>query len=418
MIRGEWECFGRAFAVADNKFREIYEDGTWDERGTLNSSDGIVQLSNNTTQICLVDGNYGYIFTLATNAFTVITSSGWRGSKTVDFVDDYFIFVAPDTGVYYISQLGDGTTEDPLDFASAEGLPDNLVAAKALHREVWLFGTDSVQVASDTGAALFPFETIQGAFIEYGCAAAYSVAKSANTIFWLGNDKEGQGVVWMATGYMPQRVSTFAIEYAIQRYSDISDAIGYTYQEDGHYFYVLSFPTGNATWVFDVNLQLWHERAYFKDGKFSRHRANCHMFAFGKHLVGDYASNLIYEQSLDIYDDNGQEIKVVRAAPHISDEDALEYIFHRRLQIDMETGIGLTSGVDSDPQVMLRWSDDGGHTWSKEHWKSAGKIGQYLARAVWRALGRSRDRVYEMSMTSACKKTIIAANITTTRGTN
>lgn len=416
--RGSHEVLGRSFEVFGNILYEIFSDGSFISRGTLITGTGFVSIDNNGLQICIVDGPNGYIFTLATNAFVNITDPYFTGATTVTFIDGYFMFNRPQTQVYYISAIYDGTTGDPLDFASAEGSPDNLVGLIALHKEVWLFGDESIEVAYDSGAADFPFARIPGAFIEYGCAAPYSIAKTANTVFWLGKDKWGQGMVWMAQAYQPQRISTYAVEFAIQQYGDISDAVAYTYQEDGHYFYVLNFTNANTTWVYDVGMNLWHERAAFIDGSYARNRAQNHIFAFGKHLVADYQNGNVYIQSLDVFTDNGDVIRRMRTAQHLADD--LEYMYYNKLQIDMETGIGLNNGgiADTDPQLMLQWSDDGGHVYSNEHWRSAGKIGSFKWRAIWRRLGRSRDRVFRLVITCSCKIFLVAAHADIEAGTN
>lgn len=407
----------RSFAVAGNKLYEIFSDFTYTERGTLLTSVGAVDVADNGAQLCIVDGANGYILTFATDVFGSITTN-WRGSNTVAYLHGYFMWAEPDTNVYYWSAINDGYTIDPLDFASAEGSPDNIVAIQTIHEQFAMLGTSSIEFIYDAGTSPNPFARVQGVFVEYGCAAPQSVVKSANTMFWLGSDKEGTGLVFMANGYQPQKISTQAVELAIQSYSDISDAVGYTYQEDGHYFYVLNFPQANTTWVYDINVEQWHERAYFFDGEYSRHLANSHIFAFNKHLVGDYQSGIIYEQSLAFNDDNGVPKRWLRRCPHIA--DTLQYIYYKSLQIDMQMGIGLNDGgiQDTDPQLMLRWSDDGGYTWSNEHTVSAGKIGQYKARAIWRRLGRSRDRIFEVAGVFNCKTFLINGLLDTEAGSN
>ena len=377
-------------------------------------------MSDNGRQLVIVDGANGYILTLATNVFARITSGGWRGADTVCYIDGYFIFDQPDSGIYYITSLYDGFTIDSLDFASAEGNPDNLVAVAAVHKQLWLLGTASIEVAYNAGTPDFPFQQIQGAFIEYGCAAAQSVATTANTIFWLGKDRQGSGIVFMAEGYQPRRISTFAVEYAIQQYGTLSDAVGYTYQEDGHYFYALNFPSASTTWVYDIGIGEWHERAYFNlvSGEYERHRGQCHTYCFNKHLVGDYVNGKVYEQSLSIYDDAGNPKRWLRACAHLSDD--LQYIFYNKFQLDMQVGVGLESGniQDTDPQVMLQWSDDGGHAWSNEYWSGAGQIGEYKKRVIWRRLGRSRDRIFRVAGMSATKIFLINGHIDTEAGLN
>jgi hypothetical protein len=333
----------------------------------------------------------------------------------VAYLDGYFVFNQPDSQIIWVSQLLDGTSVDPLDFASAEGSPDGVVGLIADHRELWVFGTDSVEVWYDSGAADFPLQRIQGAFNEIGCVSAYTIAKMDNGLFWLGTDARGQGIVYRANGYTGVRISTHAVEYAIAQYGNISDAIAYTYQQEGHAFYVLTFPSGNATWVYDVATQAWHERAGFVDGEFMRHRSNCQCNFGGNIIVGDFANGNIYTFDLDVYADNGDIQKWLRSWRALpTGQNNLKRTAHHSLQLDCETGVGLNTGQGSDPEVMLRWSDDGGHTWSNEHWSKIGKIGAYGHRTFWRRLGMTlklRDRVYELSGTDPNKIAIMGAEL-------
>jgi hypothetical protein len=325
------------------------------------------------------------------------------------------VFNEPNSQKLWITQLLDGTSIDPLDFASTEGSPDGLVAVAANFREVWAFGTNSIEVWYDSGATDFPLQRIQGAFNELGCAAPYSVAKMDNGLFWLGRDRRGEGIVYRANGYTGIRISTHAVEWQIQQYDDISDAIAYTYQQDGHSFYVLVFPSANTTWVYDAATQAWHERAGFTDGNFTRHRGNCQMAFNNKVVIGDFENGNIYAFDLDDFSDNGgiqKWLRTWRALP--TGTNNLRRTAQHTLQLDCESGVGLNLGQGSDPQVMLRFSDDGGHTWSNEHWKSMGKIGEYYKRVMWRRLGMTtklRDRVYEVSGTDPVKIAIMGAEL-------
>jgi len=315
----------------------------------------------------------------------------------------------------WTTALLDGTSIDPLSFASAEGSPDLLISLIVDHQEAWLFGNNSVEVWYDAGTPNFPLQRIQGAYNELGCAAPYSVAKMDNGIFWLGSDARGRGIVYRSNGYTGVRISTHAIEWQIQEYSDISDAIGYTYQQDGHSFYVLSFPTAQTTWVYDAATQAWHERAGFDNGEFVRHRSNCQVVFNNEVLVGDFENGNIYAFDLNVYSDNGDIQKWLRSWRALpTGANDLKRTAHHSLQIDCQTGVGLNEGQGSDPQIMLRWSDDGGHTWSNEYWMSMGKIGAYFYRAIQRRLGMTlklRDRVYEISGTDPVKIAIMGAQL-------
>ena len=382
--------------------------------GTV-SGTGPVSIADNGTQIFFACNPDGFIYNEVTNVFAQITDPDFPGAVTVGYLDGYFVFNEPNSQRIWVTALLDGLSVDPLDFASAEGSPDGLVGIIVDHREAWLFGTDSVEVWYDAGLPDFPLTRIQGAFNEIGCVAAFSIAKLDNGLFWLGTDARGQGIVYRANGYTGTRISTHAIEYAIAQYGNISDAIAYTYQQEGHAFYVLTFPTGNATWVYDVSTQAWHERAGWDNGVFVRHRSNCQCNFVGNTIVGDFENGNIYKLSLDVYADNGDIQKWLRSWRALpTGQNNLKRTAHHSLQLNCESGVGLNNGQGSDPQAMLRWSDDGGHTWSSEHWATMGKIGAYYQRVFWRRLGMTlklRDRVYEVSGTDPVKIAVMGAEL-------
>lgn len=415
VCRGMWTATnGILYAVYGAKCYKVSSAWSATELGTLNSSTGPVSMADNGTHLCMVDGTDGYVVTLATDAFAEITDVDFPGADQVTFQDGYFIFNEPDTGRFFISGLN-STAFDALDIATSEGNPDNVVAVMSDHRDLWVFNAKTTEVFFNSGNADFPFERVQGAFIEHGCAAAFSVAKMNNTVFWLGQDERGAGIVYMATGYQPQRISTHAVENAIRSYGDISTAVAYTYQEDGHFFYVLNCPNASTTWVFDSSTGMWHERVYTNAGVFERHRAQCHAYAYSTHIVGDYANGKLYSMSSSVYSDAGDEISRTRIAPHAT--SGLKLVRHNSFQLDMEVGVGIDgSGQGVDPQVMMKFSDDGGHVWSNEKWVACGRIGQRKQRALWRRLGMSRDRVYSVTITDPVKVILIGAEINAVPG--
>jgi len=414
-VRGLWSFGGFMYAVCGNKLFKLDSSYTPTELGLI-AGTGPVSMADNGIQLFVAANGPGYIYNATTDVFQQITSGGFEGATTVGYLDGYFVFNEPNSQRIWVTSLFDGTTVDPLDFASAEGAPDDVVGLIVDHREVWVFGDDSTEVWYNAGTADFPLQRIQGAFNEIGCAAPFSIAKLDNGVFWLAKDSQGQGMVYRATGYAGQRVSTHAIEWQIQQYSDMSDAIGYTYQQDGHSFYVLVFPQANTTWVFDVATEMWHERAGWHNGEFTRHRGNCKTVFNGEVIVGDYENGKLYAFRQDVYDDAGKPqrwLRSWRALP--PGQNTLLRTAHHSLQLDCETGVGLNLGQGNNPAVMLRWSDDGGHTWSYEHWRTMGRIGQYGFRTYWRRLGMTvklRDRIYEISGTDPVKIAITGAELT------
>lgn len=379
--------------------------------GSIGTFTGEVGLASNGTQILIVDGSAGYIITVSTSIIAPIADIDFpNGVKRCTYQDGYFI-VSGKSGSpsFWINQTAyDGATWDALDFASAEGSPDNTIGVISDHRELWLFGENSAEVWVNTGSTDFPFQRSGNTFIEHGCAAAGTVAKADNTVFWLGADDRGAGIVWRADGYTPMRISTHALEVKLANYT-LSDAFAFTYQQEGHIFYVMTFPTSGATWVYDAATQQWHERVWRNPstGALGRWRANCSVFAHGYHLVGDWQTGEVFALDFDAYTDNGAPILRLRASQ--TAEDKQQRLFFKSLQVDMETGVGTNTGQGSAPVMMLRYSNDGGHTWSNEKTATVGRIGEYTARCRFNRLGQGRNRVWEISMTDPVKFAVFGA---------
>jgi len=396
-IRGLYETSaGQLFAARGTGLYRF--NGTdWQYVAALGNATSPVSAADNGFNAVFVDGSMtAPTFNLNTLEVGSVYGAGWYGSDYVDFLNGFFIFNKPGTGQFYVSGAYD-LTIDALDFASAEGVPDRLLRAIRDHNEVWLFGTESVEVFAPSTSADFPFERIAGAIQETGCAAANSVAQMDNTLFWLGSDPRGDAIVWRANGYQPARTSTHALEEEIRKYSRIDDATGYSYQQSGHSFYVLTFPTAKKTWAYDAATGLWAERAFRTEANALEHvRDSCHVFYQRKHLVGDRENGAIYELDLDTYTDSGSLIPRIKTFQHISQANVIQ--FFRRLTLDMQVGIG--GPLEQDPQVWLRWSDDGGNSWGSPVVTSLGQVGQFTLKPFFDRLGRGRDRVFEVSTTA------------------
>lgn len=406
--RGLHTINDRVFAVVGPNFYELALDGVVTLRGVVADDGQPVSIAGGPTQLLIVSGGVAYSYDLTTDVLAPVV--GMLGTPSLaGYSDGYFIVMLDNSQRFQISALLDATSWDPSDIAQVSVFPDNLVSMLVDHRELWLWGRKASQVYYDSGNPDFPWEVMPGAFIEQGCGAKRSPVRLDNSVFWLGEDERGAAVAWRASGYTPTRVSNHAVEQAWQSYSTTTDVVSYAYQADGHSFWVLSFPTAKATWVYDASTGMWQERGTWDPSLpgYVAHRSQCHAYAFGKHLVGDRLAPNIYEMSTEFHDEDGDPIRRMRRAPHISQEQ--EWIFHHQLQVDLEPGLALQVGQGSDPQIILRWSDDGAKTWSNQHWAPAGKVGEYRKRIIWRRLGRSRDRVYEIVVTDPIPWRIVDA---------
>lgn len=461
-------------------------------------------------------------------------NAGPRPFSKIRFIDGVFVATVANSQEFQLSNLEDGTNWDQADVGQVEEFPDNVTAMEITGEIAWFFGPTQAIPYQDNGNPLFPYGPIPQVLVEGGIGAPESLTKLDNSLMWISQDDRGWGIAWRMNGYTPTRISTHAIEHRWGQYQTISDAVGYSYQEDGHTFWVLTFPTANyqppgdepyqksASWVYDVATGQWHQRDRWINGQSLAHPGWVHAFCFGKHLIGDPTSGSIYEININFLDNSyapgtHEPIRRVRRAPHISVEQ--EYLRYRLLQIYLEAGLGqpTTAGIPSglpfiplqdssgqwwqvsvldngqlqstavasgvaqvfifyradgtywllgieagtgrititevanlgpayqainlispsqfqwslfplntgqletslvpltgEPQLTLRMSRDGGHTWSNERSLDVGKDGEFKRRAIARAMGRARDMVFEITMTGAQPWRIVDAYLKAT----
>jgi hypothetical protein len=372
-------------------------------------------------QLLFCSGGTAYVLDLTAIApagITVIPAANFNNSAPVSmvaYIDGFFLALLAGTNQFQLSALLnalDWTSSQAPGAAGISVFTDNVLATVVNDRLAAFLGPKQTVWYYNSGDPNFPLTVIQGSEIEMGIIAQNSIAKAANDVFFIGGDERGAGIVRRMTGYTPARISTYAVELSIQSMPTFSDAIGWTEQDRGHTFYVIWFPSGNLTWVYDLTTGNWHKRLFWQDatGTYVAHLARCHMYAFGKHLVGDRTSGTIYDMSQNYLDDAGVPIRRMRRAPHINDEK--QWVFYKQLQLDAEMGQATlldANGNPRDPQGFLRWSDDGGHTWGNYHTLNFGQAGVYKKRAIQRRMGKSRDRVYEFTCTDPISWRIINA---------
>lgn len=428
-VRGMFTVTGGQYfvAVSYNRVYKVNQSMVATQIGTLASTTGYVSISDNQTATGLIaylaDGANRYTYNFSTNVFTILPSTDgpWQGATVVDSVDGYNIYNQPDTFNWACTDLNSGLSSNAF-YGSANGYPDNIVSLIVDRRQVYLLKEVTTEVWTDVGNVIpglttFPFQRVPGTMMQSGCGAPFSVARFGNSFAFVAKDTRGNSTIEMITGYAFEKISTHAVEQSLLN-QRVDDAVAFTYQIEGHEMYVVTFPSigTGLTWVYDLATQSWHKWLYWNGQEYTRHRANAGCFFNNMFLVGDYENGKIYSLENEVYTDAGETIRRLRRARHLTTD--LQRQYFESFQIQFQPGVGLNNGQGSDPQAMLRWSNDGGSTWSNEHWVGIGKIGNYVNRALWRRLGWSRDRIFEVVVSDPVKAVIVSAELKASAGEN
>lgn len=394
----EWA--GDLYGISGDTLYKINSSLSPTSIGTLNTSGGRCELAAGRAYLMVVDGTAGYTYDGTT--FSQISDGDFPSSPShCAYLDGRFIVNAEDSDRFYISGISDPTSWGALDFASAESAEDDILAITATYKDLYLLGSKTVQVYYNSGNPDFPFDPYPNGTMDVGIQAPHSLAASAAGLFWLATTREGDISVVMAQGTSIQPVSE-DIAWDLETMTTTSDATAFTYRQNGQTIYQISFPTEDRTFELIVEGGFWVER---KSPGIGRHRAAGHGYIGNTNVMADYADGSYYEHDFDTFTDDGEEIERIRRAPVIQKGND-DRMLHHELIVEFEAGVGLVTGQGADPQAMLRYSDDGGHTWSSEMWRSIGKIGQYGYRSRWSKLGQARDRIYEVTVTDPVDVTI------------
>jgi hypothetical protein len=426
--RGSKSLDDRWFAVKGSTLYEIGPAGEFTARGALASNSGYVGIAINQSQVAIVDGPNLYIYNYSAQAFTTITSPGWLGSNDVHEIDGYFVFVDPDTDVFYISEIDDGTDLDALDFSTADSSPDAIITHRVNHRQLWLFGkSNSTEIWINTGNPAFPFERYQAYTLDVGCVGERAAVNAADTLFFVGKTDRGTGIVYMVQGNRPVRVSNSAVEQAIRDSTDATQISMWSYQVEGHEFVGLEIPGYEKTWVYDAALGEWHERGYwaregFGDGwsplglRFVTYFATTLGGAFeGTHWAGDMNGVAMFGLNRDSNLLRLDRMVRERTWPHIV-KDSLEPTCFRGLELSMKTGVPVVSpspGESGPGVVTLEISNDGGASFGPPLPRQLGVTGRRMERVRWLNLGTTINRVFRIRCSSDVPFAIYSAAVDT-----
>lgn len=419
-VRGMWQPSsnpGVAFVVIGNVVFKIAPgtdagglfNSTILMSGTLNSSTGQVSISDNGLQVFMVDGQDGYWWDIGGDTVNLVTDVHFHPASTVDYLDGRFVFNHVGTTECFFSDINAVTFSELNTFRKTSS-SDNVIGIKVNVGQIYLFGEKNTEVwynQGSTESVFLPYARVQGKYIPFGCCAPLTIQTLNGTIVWLGKSIDGKGVVYTLDADNPTRVSTHAVEFDIQRVTDLSQAHAYTQQIDGHMFYCLQIPELDKTWCFDLLKPNWHERQTCRDGFFGRDRANNHMLFNGEHIVGDDQTGKLFVLDFDTYTDGEYPLVRIRQAPHLVNE--LDRVRYNKLEVDFMFGVGTPTEFSANPVAVLNISDDGGMTFGPDLEVSIGAIGDYQVRAQWWQLGMSTDRVFRVTISDPVNVQMLSA---------
>ena len=385
---------------------EVNNAGVKTSRGTLNTVTGAVIMAHNGTQVMIVDGTNGYIYNTSTLVFVQITDVDFPASpNSVTFNDSYFI-AGFDSGRFYISASYNGLAWDALDFATAESNPDRLIRVLADHGEVILFGDISTEFWGNSGAVDFPYAKTQGADAEWGLAARMSAVRFDDSVAFLCKNRMGEVIVGKLVGHRVQKLSSPDLDTIINAYAVTSDATAHSYMLGGHPMYQINFPSAGYSWSFDGLTNIWSKRKSYLQ---TRHRCEFGAQYLSKTILTDATNGRLYRLNTETLTENGEQMEAEVIGEHWDSE--IDLVAIDKLRIDLEAGVGTTSGQGVNPQVMLQLSRDGGKTWDSEMWRDMGMIGQYMTRCEWRRLGTCQRWTVRLRITDPVKRTILGAYV-------
>ena len=416
-FRGSDIMNGILYVVMGNDIFEVASDGTATHNGMANlgtpekiPGSERVDMRNDGSDYVIAYGA-GMMFSPIGTKPRKITDADVTDPHTVDYLNGQFVFDDSDGSQFKTSQLTSALSltdfADSNDVAAAEAYPDDTLRIITHNQLSYFFGAESREAWWNSGVGDPPFDRVQGSVRREGIAGRWAVTSDNDTLFFLDNKRIPRAL----RGFDSVPLGNPALGKEFESYSTVEDAIALTYRLDYERFFELVFPSEDRTWVWHEPTNSWFELSSGVNRQ--RHAVAGYEFVYGKHLFMHPTNSKIYELDFDTFTDAGETVRRVRRTANIHgglyQAPGKELIFDR-VHFDFETGVGIATGQGSDPQVMIRFSDDAGRTWSAEQWHPMGVAGDYLRRVTLNQQGRAYNRVYEVAYSEPTRFSLIGAN--------
>lgn len=389
-VRAEFAEMGRCWAVSGAHAYEVYADGTSFKFPLALDTDQYPATisSNGASQLFVTSGGSRYLIDTLANTLVKVTGHSTMGAS----LNGYFLSFDITTGKCEISTIFNGLVWDAALFQLRSLAPDPWRSMQVVNGRIYFLGEKTTELWGNSGTFPFPFAPLTTTLIMYGIVAPFAAGHLGDTLAWAANTDGGAGLIVKTRGIAVQEIQTEPVAYALSRFTTIADMRVWGYEDQAHQFFNFDFPSGNATYTFDDGpLATWHTRGLWNSAlsSYGAWGPTCHAYAFGKHLVGDRASGTIYHMDIALGLDFGAvPLRRLIQPPALFDQN--KPLFIGPIELYMETGLGLPLGapaapvvVGSDPQVLMRFSRNGGKKWGSARTRSAGEQGEFNARVIW-----------------------------------
>lgn len=394
---------GLIYFVAGEKLYQVDRLGNLTSLGTVGGA-GYCELAANNipddSQVLVLNGlGQAYVYQPSVG-LNIVSDVDYSAASYVTVLNERFWLPKDGSNQFFASAVSDGTDYPAAAIATAETSPDNVVAVFAHKGALWVLGENTSEYWQSVNDATLPVRQVKGVVYERGCSAVHSVRKTGDTFCFLADDK----TVMMVSGTTMQKISGLAFELEVKGdgstrypgYSKLDDAYGFFVDGPTHKIYYLTFPTQKVTWGYDFSTGLWHKRESLDQQIWRPIGA---VSAWGKIIVADALSGKLYYLTPGFKTENGDRIDCYLRTPSLSWRTDVTIPL---IEVDMETGVGTVTGQGSDPKLIIKYSKDGGNTWTGKSDQPIGAIGDYRKRVPIRQFGRvvrNRDFVLEIRIT-------------------
>ena len=417
------------YQVKGTNLYQIANDGTHTLRGTIPGTDRVIIADDGVNMFIVVPDATVWKYSSSTNTIVQVTDSNITGSKSVDFINNQFLYTkggfvdvtdsdgnttTQGPGYTVVSDVGDGAKASGLNIIGAESSPDSLIRDFVFDEVIYRCGNRTIEGWYNSGVGAPPIDRLQGRIFNVGLAALYSLAETDEAFYWLGDDY----AIYRSQAGSKQRISTDAISNELKSYSKVDDCIAHTFTEEGQNFCAFTFPSGNKTFIISESLgeNGWFELSSGVNSPHerSKYQGSSFISVYGKNLVADETNGNVYELDLDTYTNNGEPLQRIRVTQEVNG-DMLgakgKRVQMSRLKIIMETGVGVVSGQGDNPRIMIEHSDDGGKSWSGGSWPRVGRLGEFTLQVEWDNLDSFYGRIFRISTTDPVNYSIYSATI-------